>query len=101
MFLSLSSFVVSLAGDVCLVVRVVIVVFETARWLVGGCVFTKRVFTCSSPDGVMEELERSLNDIETVRGAVGIVGSKHITSLHFLRNLSLIAPLNDSLISYR
>ena len=40
----------------------------------------------------MEELERSLGDIEIVKGVVKIVNSHGLKSLSFLRNLKLIVP---------
>ena len=49
-------------------------------------------------DGVMEELARSLGDIQMVKGAVQITRSEGINSLSFLRNLIVIAPSSDQML---
>ena len=49
----------------------------------------------------MQELERSLGEIQIVYGIVSIVRSEGITSLSFLRSLYDIVPNNRSLLNDR
>ena len=46
----------------------------------------------------MEELERSLGDIEIVKGVVRIVSSHGLKSLSFLRNLQVIVPAKEEML---
>ena len=60
--------------------------------------WTKRTYyTCYNIDGVMQELESSLGDIQIVKGVVSVQRSEGVTSLSFLRNLRIIAPNNSTL----